>query len=184
MAENARTTDKVTQSFIGLISEDWTTNKGAGLLSRLCLVNYRIGRRLLLARRRFGVLIWPFYLPFWLAVRLLAIVLGCSLPFGAELGRRIRFRHGLLGVFISGKAVIGDDCTILHQVTIGSNVGTNYQSFAAPRLGRNVFVGAGAKIIGNLEVGDNVVVGAQALVITSVAANSRCHAPVANVIPG
>ena len=64
--------------------------------------------------------------------------------------------HGLYGVFISKDAEIGENCTIFHQVTIGSNRIEGSKHYGAPKIGNNVYIGAGAKIIGGITIGDNV----------------------------
>ena len=68
--------------------------------------------------------------------------------------------HGLSGIFISKGAVIGEGCTLFQQVTIGSNTLQGSARYGAPILGRNVYIGAGAKIIGRVTVGDNVILSA------------------------
>ena len=81
------------------------------------------------------------------------------------------FPHGLNGIFISGGAIIGKNCVIFQQVTIGSNTlsGSNE---GAPVLGDNVYIGAGAKIIGNVKIGDNCRIGANAVVFNDLLDNS------------
>lgn len=80
--------------------------------------------------------------------------------------------HGVCGVFISSGAIIGDNCTIFHQVTIGSNTIKNSIGRGAPLIGNNVYIGCGAKIIGNVKVGDNVRIGANCVVTSDVPPNS------------
>lgn len=58
--------------------------------------------------------------------------------------------HGFYGIFISQRAKIGYGCTIYQHVTIGSN------DLGAPTIGNNCLIGAGAKIIGNVSIGNNV----------------------------
>jgi len=82
------------------------------------------------------------------------------------------FPHDIVGVFISGGACIGKDCTIFHQVTIGSNTLADSRGRGSPRIGNNVYIGAGAKIIGNVTVGDNVRIGANAVVVKDIPDNS------------
>ena len=79
--------------------------------------------------------------------------------------------HGLSGIFISKDAIIGEGCTILQQVTIGSNnlVGSAHQG--APVIGNNVYIGAGAKIIGGITVGENVRIGANCVVFKDIPPN-------------
>ena len=80
--------------------------------------------------------------------------------------------HGLYGVFISKDAEIGENCTIFHQVTIGSNRIEGSKHYGAPQIGNNVYIGAGAKIIGGITIGDNVNIGANCVVFTDVPSNS------------
>lgn len=86
-------------------------------------------------------------------------------PLGTEIGGGLRLPHNM-GIVISGSAVIGNNCEILHQVTIGVD-----ETGRAPRIGNNVFIGAGAKIIGDVKVGDNVKIGANAVVTKNVPDN-------------
>jgi serine O-acetyltransferase len=83
----------------------------------------------------------------------------------ATLGRRLMIPHPN-GVVIHEDAVVGDDCMIMQQVTIGM-----IQEGAVPRLGNNVYVGAGAKIIGKVNVGDGARIGANAVVTNDVPAH-------------
>lgn len=80
--------------------------------------------------------------------------------------------HGLAGIFISYGASIGEGCTIYHQVTIGSNTLPDSRGQGAPTIGKHVYIGAGAKIIGNVTVGDNARIGANAVVTFDVPANA------------
>ena len=79
---------------------------------------------------------------------------------GARLGRGILIDHGC-GVVIGETAVVGDNCTIYQGVTLGG-VGTK-KGKRHPTLGNNVMVGAGAKILGAFEVGDNCSIAANAV---------------------
>ncbi|MBK1643815.1 serine O-acetyltransferase [Thiocapsa imhoffii] len=104
----------------------------------------------------------------WLA-RLLSNVArlftGIEIHPGAVIGRRFFIDHGM-GVVIGETAVIGDDCTLYHGVTLG---GTTWQKGKRhPTLGRDVVVGAGAKVLGPLLIGDGVRIGSNAVVIKSI----------------
>ena len=79
--------------------------------------------------------------------------------------------HGLNGIFISKDAVIGEGCTIFHQVTIGSNTLSDSGGKGSPTIGDNVYIGCGAKIIGNVHVGNNVRIGANCVVVEDVPDN-------------
>lgn len=80
--------------------------------------------------------------------------------------------HELNGIFISAGAVVNDGCTIFHQVTIGSNTLLDSKNPGAPIIGKNVYIGAGAKIIGNIRIGDNVRIGANCVVTRNVPDNA------------
>lgn len=86
---------------------------------------------------------------------------------GATIGRRFFIDHGA-GVVIGETAVIGDDVTLYHGVTLG---GTSWNKGKRhPTLGNKVMVGAGAKILGNITVADNCRVGANSVVVEDVPA--------------
>jgi len=78
----------------------------------------------------------------------------------ATLGDNINFGHDLHGVFIAGEAVIGDNVTIYHHVTIGSAVTRGEYPHDAPRIGNNAFIGANATIIGRCNIGEGARIGA------------------------
>ncbi len=84
---------------------------------------------------------------------------------GAVIGKRLFIDHGF-GVVIGETAIIGDDVVIYHGVTLG---GTGKESGKRhPNIGSRVVIGAGAKILGNINVGDGVKIGAGAIVLKDV----------------
>ena len=86
----------------------------------------------------------------------------------ARIGRRLFIDHGT-GVVIGETAVLGDDCTLYHGVTLG---GTSWRKGKRhPTLGNGVVIGAGAKVLGPIEVGNGVRIGANSVVVTPVPAN-------------
>jgi len=87
----------------------------------------------------------------------------------ATLGRRVFIDHGV-GVVIGETAVVGDDVIIYQQVTLGG-VSTS-KGKRHPTLGNNVVVGAGAKVLGNISIGENSKVGANSVVVKDVPADS------------
>lgn len=90
---------------------------------------------------------------------------GIEIHPGARIGRRFFIDHGM-GVVIGETAVIGDDCTLYHGVTLG---GTSWQKGRRhPTLGRDVVVGAGAKVLGPIEIGDGARIGSNAVVVKTV----------------
>jgi serine O-acetyltransferase len=80
---------------------------------------------------------------------------------GAKIGRRLVIDHGV-GVVIGETAVIGDDCLIYHGVTLGGKTLDPVKRH--PTVGNRVTIGAGAKLIGNITIGDDCAVGANAVV--------------------
>ncbi len=97
---------------------------------------------------------------------------GSYLPFETKIASSINFYHGTYGIFISGGASIGKNCTIFQQVTIGSNMLLDSKGFGCPIIGDNCLIGAGAKIIGNISIGNNCRIGANAVVTVNVPDNS------------
>ena len=71
-----------------------------------------------------------------------------------------------MGIVIGETSVIGNDCTIYHNATLGGTGKDKYKRH--PDLGNNVMVGAGAKILGPIKIGNNVKVGANAVVLKDV----------------
>ncbi len=92
---------------------------------------------------------------------------GIELPFAARIGRRVVFEHQG-GIVVHGNAVIGDDCIIRQGVTLG--IRRLDSPTEAPVLGRGVNVGAGAKILGHVYIGDYAEIGANAVVLEDVPA--------------
>lgn len=92
------------------------------------------------------------------------------------------FPHGFNGIFVSGDAVIGKDAVIFHQVTIGSNTIKDSKRFGSPTIGNNAYIGAGAKIIGNIIIGNNVRIGANCVVTFDVPDDSVVVAEKARII--
>src|SRR5215468_9514166 len=92
---------------------------------------------------------------------------GIEIHPGATIGRRVFIDHGM-GIVVGETAEIGDDCTLYHGVTLG---GTSWNKGKRhPTLGRSVVVGAGAKILGPVLVGDGAKVGCNAVVVRDVPA--------------
>jgi serine O-acetyltransferase len=92
-------------------------------------------------------------------------VTGIEIHPGARIGRRFFIDHGM-GVVIGETSEIGDDCTLYHGVTLG---GTSWNKGKRhPTLGKGVVVGAGAKILGPIEIGDGAKIGSNAVVVKGV----------------
>ena len=104
---------------------------------------------------------------------------GIEIHPGATIGRRVFIDHGM-GVVIGETAEIGDDSTLYHGVTLG---GTSWNKGKRhPTLGRGVVIGAGAKILGPIEVGDSAKIGSNAVVVRSVPAGATAVGIPARVV--
>jgi serine O-acetyltransferase len=94
---------------------------------------------------------------------------GIELPYSAAIGRHVVIEHQG-GIVVHGRTVIGDGCTIRQNCTFGIRDKNDLN--AAPVLGKHVDVGAGAVILGRVHLGDNSVVGANAVVLCDVPAGA------------
>ncbi len=124
--------------------------------------------------------VWMHHLSHWLwlhGMRFLAryvsqisrLFTGIEIHPGAELGRRLFIDHGM-GTVIGETAIVGDDVTLYQGVTLG---GTGKEKGKRhPTLGNGISIGSGAKLLGNITIGDNCRVGAGSVVLRSVPANS------------
>ena len=146
---------------------------GAGrVLGALCFDNgfqavlfYRLARW-------FKVHRVPFFGPFF--SRLGLFFTGVEISPSAEIGPGLRISHGT-GTVIGGFARIGADAIILHQVTIGAPSEGRLEEM--PVVGDGVFLGAGAKVIGAVRVGDGAMIGVNAVVTRDVPAGAKVKAP-------
>ena len=149
------------------LREDLRTYEGKWSRQGLwVMVVYRFGKW------RYGIRNRALRMPFsfaykWLKL-LIEILTGIDVPCEVTLGRRFRIDH-FGGIVISGDAVFGDDCIVRNGVTVGlRHTGMR----GAPVMGNRVDIGTGAKVLGNIRIGDDVAIGANAVVITDVPANS------------
>lgn len=137
-----------------------------GALGFWALVVYRFGRwrygvRPVLLRKALSAV-------YKVLFKLVQIVTGIELPCEATIGRNFVIdHHG--GIVISGYARIGHDCRIRNGVCIGlSHVGDP----RVPVIGNGVDIGSGAKLLGPITIGDNVLIGANAVVLCDVRSDS------------
>lgn len=93
------------------------------------------------------------------------IITGIEIHPKAQIGNRFFIDHGE-GVVIGETTIIGDDVLIYQQVTLGGT--GNEHGKRHPTIGNNVIIGAGAKILGNIKIGDNTRVGAGSVVVDDV----------------
>lgn len=130
------------------------------------MIVYRFGRW------RYTIQSRPLRLPFSILYKVLKVVsesvTGTELPCETVIGRRLRIEHSF-DVVVSGDAVLGDDCILRNGVTIGLR---HEGKRGSPVIGHRADIGAGAKILGPITIGDDVSIGANAVVIRDVPSNS------------
>jgi serine O-acetyltransferase len=108
------------------------------------------------------------YLPGILNKLLIRIPCACQIGMGAKFGKNIRLGYGGLGIVIHDRCVLGDNVEIGSNVTIGGTSG----KYRVPVIGNNVIISTGAKVLGEITIGDNCVIGANSVVIKDVPPNS------------
>ena len=120
---------------------------------------------------RLAHLLWKIKL-YWVArvvSHLSRLLTGIEIHPGAIIGRRFFIDHGM-GVVIGETAIIGDDCTIYHGVTLG---GTSWkQGKRHPTLENKVVIGAGAKVLGPITIGAGAKIGSNAVVVKDIPKNA------------
>ena len=97
-------------------------------------------------------------------------VTGIEIHPAAKIGRRFFIDHGM-GVVIGATAIVGDDVMIYHDVTLGARTGGSGKRH--PTIGNNVVIGAGARVIGDISVGNGVKIAANMVVTKSVPASTN-----------
>lgn len=130
---------------------------------------YRLGRFFYLRK---------FYFISKIIYKMQFFLFNTSLPHSASVQYSTRFAYGGIGCVIHARAVIGDDCVIGQGVTIGGK-SKNYE---VPIIGDNVFIGAGARILGPIRVGNDCIIAPNAVVVKDVKENSIVGGVPAKVI--
>lgn len=98
-----------------------------------------------------------------------AILTGIDIHPGACIGKRLFIDHGI-GTVIGETSIIGNDCLIYHNVTLGAK-GTEYKFKRHPIVMNNVMIGSGSKILGRIIIGNNVKIGANTVVTKNISDN-------------
>ena len=99
---------------------------------------------------------------------------ACDLPPEIEMDRRVGLVHNALGVVINRQTVFQGYAVVFQNVTIGDRaIGERIEGKEAPVIGNRVFIGAGACLLGHIHIGDNVIIGANAVVTKDVPAGHR-----------
>lgn len=92
------------------------------------------------------------------------IIYNSYIPYQADIGQKTSFGYGGIGVVIHSRAKIGSKVVIGSNVTIGGRSG----KYEVPKIGDNVYISTGAKILGAISIGENSIIGANAVVINDV----------------
>jgi serine O-acetyltransferase len=134
------------------------------------ICNYRLGKWAL--RVKLSPLRWFASKLYGLNMFLIQITSGIGLHRETKIGKDFHLIHAG-NIKIHPYSVIGDRCGIMHDVTIGTNfipgrkIGFTIKT-GTPIIGNDVFIGTGAKILGEITIGDNVIIGANSLVTKNV----------------
>ncbi len=153
---------------MNLILEDLKTQREhLFALGFWALLVYRFGHARFVIRNKWVRAPWT--VVYCVLNKLVEILCGISIGSTAKLGRRLAIEHHGC-IVIHGSTEIGDDCLIRHGVTMG-NIGLS-DPLSAPRVGNRVEIGAGAKLLGRITIGNNVIIGANAVVIRDVPDNA------------
>ncbi|EAZ89774.1 serine O-acetyltransferase [Crocosphaera chwakensis] len=159
-----QTIDHSSQSLWEQIKEDWIVHQKdwtkpgfrAVAVQRFGVWRMKIEPKLLRA---------PFSIIYRFLYRYVRNIYGIDLPYTVQLGRRVIIEHQSC-IIIHGNSVIGDDCIIRQGVTLGNRYIN--APLDAPKLGKRVNVGAGVKILGKVIIGDEVNIGANAVVLSDI----------------
>lgn len=98
---------------------------------------------------------------------IMRVIFACDIPYKTKIGKGTVFPHHALGIVIHPYAIIGENCKIEQNVTIGGRSGIT----VLPVIGNNVMIGAGALVLGPVKIGDNVQIGAGAVVVNDIPEN-------------
>ena len=160
------------------LREDWQTYEHDPARQGLWVMAvYRFGRWRYTVRQAW--LRVPLSVVYKVLKLLSQILTGIDLPCEVTVGKRLLIEH-FGDIIISGDAVIGDDVIIRNGVTIGlKRTGER----GAPVIGNRVDIGAGAKVLGAIRIGDDVSIGANAVVITDVPSRSLAVGVPARIRP-
>jgi len=109
--------------------------------------------------------------------RFVEIFTGISIPPTAYIGKGLLIEH-FGGIVVNASSEIGEFCTFSHNVTVGNKI----PGGASPRIGDNVYICVGAKILGDITVGNNCIIGANAVVLKSIPKNAVVAGVPAKVI--
>ena len=149
---------------MNILREDFKAQReGLLALGFWALLVYRFGHARFVIRNK--LIRAPWTIIYIVLHKFVEIICGINIGSTARIGRRFCIEHHGC-IVIHGATIIGDDCLIRHGVTLG-NTGAD-DTLGAPHLGNRVHIGAGAKVLGRITIGDDVIIGANAVVVRDV----------------
>lgn len=125
--------------------------------------------------------LWVHHIPVLpkLFTLLIFLIYNSKIPHECEIGKGTKFGYGGMGVVLHSKSKVGCYCTISQQVTIG---GGGSKKIGLPVIGNNVYLAKGSIVIGGVTIGDNAIIGANAVVNCDVPANAVAAGVPAKII--
>jgi serine O-acetyltransferase len=160
---------------VGLVREDYRARGGGPLSPGFHAVAvYRFGRWAASRPHPQRALLSLIHRLLFVLVRNLY---GIEIPVEADLGRRLSIAHQG-GIVLNPRTVMGDDCLLRHNTTIGAGGAGG----SAPTIGNRVDIGAGAVVMGDISIGDDVRIGPNAVVMNDVPAGGSAFAAPARII--
>lgn len=109
---------------------------------------------------------------------LIFLIFNSVVPYTTRIGKGSRFAYGCIGVVLHARAVIGERVIIGQGVTVGRKLSPH----GVPKIGSDVYISAGSRILGGITVGDNVIIGANSVVVTDIPPNCIAAGAPARVI--
>lgn len=160
----------------GLIKEWNLHERSLSDFALWAIVTYRFGAWLAVLPR--GPIRWTAFKAYFAMAKTVEIASGIWIGHGAELGANVHLVHSG-NIKIHREARVGAGTSIMHDVTLGMNMGRP----GLPQVGENVLIGAGAKLLGGIHVGDGATIAPNSLVITDVPAGATAMGVPARMLP-
>jgi serine O-acetyltransferase len=172
---NNHSSDRTNKSLWQLIKSDLARYKvtdNRSYLSMLIIcpgsiagIVYRIGHWIWTYEEQFRLIVFLLRPPYVFLKRLTEILTGIALQPQATIGEGLYIGHGG-SVYVGGKVVLGSNCNLSHEVTIG--VGGRGDKRGMPIIGDRIYIAPGAKLFGAIAIGNDVAIGANAVVTKSI----------------
>jgi len=146
-----------------MIFQDWLINKG-NVKARLVMVSFRLASALSRQNKFIKCIFFPYAIFYRFFVEW---VLCIEIPWRTIIGDNTRIYHGQ-GLVINDKTIIGNNCILRHNTTIGVSKTDIDFGGKAPVIGNNVDIGAGTIILGDIRIGNYAYIAAGSVVIKDV----------------